>query len=617
MANEEMKKQTGGSENMLEKRDQKKNVLVLSLSTFPTVLLNNSYYYSLNEEQIVVNGFYQLEPVPQILRELHGDHSIDKVIMLCQMGKGEDRKPLVCKPETITIQHPPKEEEKGLEEKRIVSAIEFFKERIKECVINEDAFIPVQIDPANPADGIREVVEEIRNVPREELRLYMDTHGGLRGIQRVLEAIISLLKFERIEIEEIFGLEKIGNNNWTVFSEKENFKIFDFVAGMNEFHYSGRIDSLHSFIGEQDDLTKVIAETAEGIQWCDVSGFSTGIRDIQDVYSQTNAKTEETTTNGYLSIFHNHIKDDYDRLLGAHMVSDEVKWCMRKQFYQQALTLIESRISKELLEKGYIRINLPERTYHGNPGYYEVSKNGAVFAVSLNELWNGLINGRFSDLKHGNELTILSDDEIQYNKTIYSLDNVSVTLLKSQCKTIQGNSDTNDINCGSNTIKLLCDANIDKLGYLHKAIKNIRNRANHGDEFCYTKKEIVQIITSYLEVLDSLDIPMEEIQLLELPEINVPSRIVKEKLEMLVKMVVYVFRKKAYSNNKVLWQDLYDDIKKNFRENLPPKKDIIPSGKQTVKALLLRYYPDLFEEVIEQDSSERLFQYSGIVDNKG
>lgn len=614
MANEEMKNQIGSPENMLEKRDQKKNVLVLSLSTFPKVLSNNSYKYSLNEKQIEVNGFYQLEPVPQILRKLHGDHSIDKVIMLCQMGKGDDRKPLVCKPETITIQHPPKAGEEGWEEKREISAIEFFKERIKECVISEDAFIPVQIDPANPADGIREVVEEIRNVPREELRLYMDTHGGLRGIQRVLEAIISLLKFERIEIEEIFGLEKKDNSDWTVFSEKENFKIFDFVAGMNEFHYSGRIDSLHSFIDEQDDLTKAIAETAEGIQWCDVSGFSTGIRDIQNIYSQTNGKTEETTTNGYLSIFHNHIKDDYDKLLGTHMVSDEVKWCMRKQFYQQALTLIESRISKELLEKGYIRINLPATTYEGETGYYKVSKNGVVFAVSLNELWNGLINGRFSDLKHGNELTILSDDQIQYKKTIYSLDKVGFTLLKSQCKTIQGNSNTiNIINCGEDKIEILCDSSINKLGYLHKAIKNIRNRANHAEVFRYTKKEIVQIIASYLEILDSLKTPIEEIQLLELPEISVPDYIIKEKLETFARMAVYVFRKKAYPNNKVKREDLYDDIENIFCGNLPRKKDIIPSGKETVKALLLKYYPDLFKEVIEQDSSEGLFQYSGIV----
>lgn len=72
-------------------------------------------------------------------------------------------------------------------------------------------------------------------------------------------------------------------------------------------------------------------------------------------------------------------------------VIDEINWCLQKGFYQQALTLIEARISFLLVEQWHVfkvndKYNISEEN---NTVYYDIQDGKEP--VTLNELFNAYV----------------------------------------------------------------------------------------------------------------------------------------------------------------------------------------------------------------------------------
>ena len=63
----------------------------------------------------------------------------------------------------------------------------------------------------------------------------------------------------------------------------------------------------------------------------------------------------------YIDLFIENIKKDYGNLLREEKtIIGMVEWCLKKEFYQQALTLIESHMPKEILDSGILCYNETE-----------------------------------------------------------------------------------------------------------------------------------------------------------------------------------------------------------------------------------------------------------------
>ena len=87
---------------------------------------------------------------------------------------------------------------------------------------DEERFVPITINVNSPFEGIQDVINTLRTIQNseKELTLYLDTHGGLRGVQRILEATVSLLKVENINVEEAFSIEFSNSQNSSVLKPK-------------------------------------------------------------------------------------------------------------------------------------------------------------------------------------------------------------------------------------------------------------------------------------------------------------------------------------------------------------------------------------------------------------
>lgn len=526
------------------------NVLLLALSTFQKVIRKSTFSYDFYGCKGEVTGRYQLDPIPKMLDELlaQNGENLDKIIMLCTDDTTQ---------KIASIQTP-----EG--ELKDISPAEYFQDQVRNYMNpflkDNELFTPINISIDSPYEGIQKVVKTIRNIKNPHL--YLDTHGGLRGIQRILEATITLLKIEGVPVREAYSVAFTDKNTVKpIISETEQMKIFDFVSGINEFITCGRADTLTEYYKEkskyhfQNDIVSKITTVANGIQWCCVPEFERGLTSLQEYFQQHADKNADP----YLSIYIDDIKRDYQNLvLSKYSVVDEINWCIKKKFYQQALTLIESRISKLLFEEWKIlelntspwtgnRTSYNETTTKytikhdaQNPGKYTVEyttksqKNvKRKYRVDINDFFNGFVfNFRTEEYNKNGEIIRNSDNSFKFKpflgyKDFNNMTNEKYDDFTDYLSQINFHSiDTQAcINLARKELEIpdpgkprinLPDAVIiskktnEKLLFqllvLHKTLKDVRNTMNHAsDKLRYQPEAIIFSLKYYMKWVDALN----------------------------------------------------------------------------------------------------------------
>lgn len=335
-----------------------KNILLLAMSTLGNIEKDNYYRYKDNE---VFSGKSQLEPITRMLceeRRKQGE-KLDRIIIL----------------ETEATR---KESKDGR-----LTAVEFYKERVKEFIGNVDCghfYTDIEIDEDDPAEGIKEATSVILHDYKEqkkkngEIKLWIDTQGGFRDVVMVLNAIISLLREQGIEPEGIYSVKYAHNNTWDnpcpIIDQTKKYGIFKFVSAMQEFMDFGKATGLERYYGRENRIVKCIGRIADAIQMCQPQKFEESIKEFADYLKSGLYEKEEP----YLQIFVEFMKSDYGILLEQpYNTIEQIKWCVRKEFYQQAMTIYIEKIPKYYFEHGMERPRV-EMQYGKNPdadAFYE------------------------------------------------------------------------------------------------------------------------------------------------------------------------------------------------------------------------------------------------------
>lgn len=358
-----------------------KNLLLLTLSTIrkPEDISLEHSEAMLSDDQTGerFDYCYQLEPVPAKLMHdfaKKGEH-LDGILMICSPQVLED-----CK-----------EDEEIYDERFkcfIKSARDYFV-----CATSNYAHskeyslsykeIHTDIDTSPKSSDtqeqrtqktvlfINEVVKQIRSLKKHypNMDIHVDTHGGIRTDQEALNSILSLLQMEGITIPEknIHSIE-YSRPRAVFTSASEIFKIMNFVSGIHECIYYGQTASLKQAMdpekSEQADSSNNTNEyeqavltdmqtIAEGIQLCDVNKFEKGLEDLSNAILKLDSNHKGA---GYLTMFKDLISNSYgEQLLSSkRQVIDEVRWCTEKGFIQQALTLVESKMPKSMIQHKFL-----------------------------------------------------------------------------------------------------------------------------------------------------------------------------------------------------------------------------------------------------------------------
>lgn len=353
-----------------------KNILLLTLST--TTFRKASVSLSNTPGKDMLTYYYQLEPVPYKLMEQFKQNGtgekLDGILMICSPQTREDKvagRKTDCEdfydtPENYFI----------YKTSRYAQSCGYqlsYKEIRTNIGLSDEHSMKPEQRAKDTKNLIYKVIEEIRTLKKHypNLNIHVDTHGGFRTSQEILNSALSLLQMEGIPIDpenihaiDFISQESIKKNKeipTTFFtSAKDTFDIMNFVSGIHECINYGQIKSLHMLQNTnpaEQEVQEHMQNIAEGIQLCDVDKFEKGLQALSQALPKLNANENAIENAGYLTLFQGLIRDSYgERLLDNQhrRVVDEIKWCTEKGFIQQALTLLESKMPREILKNGLL-----------------------------------------------------------------------------------------------------------------------------------------------------------------------------------------------------------------------------------------------------------------------
>lgn len=465
-----------------------KNVLILALSTFPYngKLQASTLLFSDGSSQ---EYYYQLEPVPRRLIDdlCKSGEKLDEIIMLCTDAVYGTR-------DTFQIngsQQIAVTDDSGSN----ISPIDYFVWSIKNYAsakgynaadISFYDFSPSKEGKMDIAKSVSDILEKIRSLDNDNRDLkpniYIDTHGGLRTTQEILNSILSLMQIEGIPIkyQNIFSVE-YDNKNHTgrIIPAGEVIHIIDFVSGINECINYGRTDSLNRFYSNENkmnpdsDIIKYMTKAAQGIQLCDMGRFESALDKLSAAFSKYKSMP---TSNSYLSSFLSTIESNYQELLSPQRsVLDEIAWCAKKGFYQQALTLVESKMPEVIIKNGLLK----GECFTTKKRITRITDTYIQYINHAKKPWQNVYNYLFE--RYG-FLCVARDPELVYIPLTPTSDykNLQHYICADEVVVIESRQDRYpSVNIFESTF---ADNNrlINPLIQLHMALKNERNKINHA-----------------------------------------------------------------------------------------------------------------------------------------
>lgn len=327
-----------------------RNILLLAMSTLPNDIEKDNYYCYEGGETFAARS--QLEPITHMLvrkRKEIGER-LDKVIILETNQTAES-----------------KQGEK--------SAVGFYKERVGNFAEGIE-YADISIDENEPAMGISEATRIILKEYEDNdgVNLWIDTQGGFRDVVMVFTAIISLLREQGIEAKGIYSIrfhrDSTKENPCPIIEQTRKYAIFKFVSAMQEFMDFGKATGFKEYYGEESEFVQVADKMAGAIQMCQPQKFEESLRKFAQYLNSGRCKNDDL----YLQNFVEYMKEDYGVLLEEpDNIIEQIRWCVRKEFYQQAITIYIERIPKYYNDHGIVKLNVDSegKTIQGKNLYAE------------------------------------------------------------------------------------------------------------------------------------------------------------------------------------------------------------------------------------------------------
>ncbi len=275
---------------------------------------------------------------------------------------------------------------------------------------NEDisvCFVPMRYAGENnyvPAQNVAGLVRVLREIGAEGLNIYMDMQGLESAEGYMILGVLSMLeedktcpiRFREIitTVEEEDGFVRVIDNR-----EMKRYDINRLVTGMSAFIRYGKVDEIVRYwqsrnISDRhvDVLLYAMKQIDEGVSLCNIGVLETGIRLLKQTLSQPLEEAPRQLELNIFRILEDTIRMDYGALLEGDTLDELelVRWAFRKKFYQQAVTIIESRMPQDFLEKRILY-------------YAEDEEQIKEFKKELNRVyWETLSKDRwsFKDLEH-------------------------------------------------------------------------------------------------------------------------------------------------------------------------------------------------------------------------
>lgn len=228
-------------------------------------------------------------------------------------------------------------------------------------------FIPTRLgdDGKLPVDNILQLVNAVTE-GHDEVEIYVSLHGDDPTDNYVLMNVLDIIKTipdSNITVKGIITtLDEDNKMVGTISDDTESYNISELVAATKTFLSYGKADLIVDYwekYGSHNEriesMIYAMRHIDAGISLCNISEIENGINKLRALFSDDLAFGDSDYYSRLFTIISEGVKRDYGPLLEGDSIDfiELVKWAYRKKFYQQSLTLIESRAPVEFVKRGF------------------------------------------------------------------------------------------------------------------------------------------------------------------------------------------------------------------------------------------------------------------------
>ena len=239
-------------------------------------------------------------------------------------------------------------------------------------------FIPVSSkeEEGTFIENFIQIMKDIRTTADSKIELYVCVQSDDASDTFVLINLMNLIKAmpdSDVSVARVITTTRNPEEALAYISDDTlKFGISDLVSGTRVFLKYGKTDMLLDFwnrTGQQNPeierLLYAMRNIDYGISLCDISDIERGIRSLRGIFRDVGEIKGDSFVEKYFGMIANGIRQDYGSLVEKDDIPfiDLVKWAYRKGFWQQTLTLIESRAPEDFVDRGfYFYSNSPSAT---------------------------------------------------------------------------------------------------------------------------------------------------------------------------------------------------------------------------------------------------------------
>lgn len=273
-----------------------------------------------------------------------------------------------------------------------VTHLEFLKRRvIKECPqlakrfsvqkYSEGKVVSTALEKnilqtAEIADAI---IKFSRNNSGAKIVIHADMTGGFRHASMLMLSIIQLLKYRGVEIGEVLYSDPVAK---IVYSVTEIQRMFSLITGADEFVKFGSVEALHDYFGTNPpvavkSLLEAMNRFSDAIKICRTNAIEVELQNLGQHIKNFREHPDKDLKSQLFTKIIDTIEQEYGNLIsGAGGRLDIIRWCMKKGFWQQAMTLCTEWLPEEIVAR---KICVPKNS--------SVKKSAAIEGATFGRNW--------------------------------------------------------------------------------------------------------------------------------------------------------------------------------------------------------------------------------------
>ena len=187
-----------------------------------------------------------------------------------------------------------------------------------------------------------------------EVIVHADMTGGFRHTSMLMLSIIQLLSYRGIKIGEVLYSEPAGRE---VYRMTEIQRMFTLITGADEFVKFGSVEALSEYFGANPlpavkDLLEAMNRFSEAIKICRTSAIEGELENLGRHIKNFREHPDRDLKSELFAKIIDTIEHEYGKLISKAATRPEIiRWCMRKGFWQQAMTLCTEWLPEEIVKR--------------------------------------------------------------------------------------------------------------------------------------------------------------------------------------------------------------------------------------------------------------------------